>query len=485
MELDFSNTKPVTGFVPTDEQQAIIDAFVAGDDMVVEAGAGSGKTSTLKLLAKAKPNKFGMYFAYNRAIADDAKASFPRNVRCGTAHSFAIRTLTNEHRYRLNSPRQSARVVANVLGIFDPVVIETSDGIKDLPPAQVARIVMETVSHFCHSAESDVRSWHVPSVINIEGDAVDQLEAVVLPLARAAWSDLQEPVGRLKFDHDHYLKMWQLSDPDLNCDFVFLDEAQDANPVIASIIEQQTCQRIMVGDANQAIYGWRGATNAMRKFKGTRKLLTQSFRFGNAVADEANKWLTVLGSDLRIRGYNAIASRIDYVENPDAILCRTNAGAMAEVIGAHARGQRVAVVGGGDQIRRLAMAARDLKAGIKTDHPELFLFESWEELNDYVKEDAGGSDLKVMVNLINEHTPEAIIRTVDKLVDEVAADITVSTAHKAKGREWNSVRIASDFRQPKDNKPIEDSEAMLAYVAVTRAKQVLDNTGLAWVDSYL
>jgi superfamily I DNA/RNA helicase len=53
------------------------------------------------------------------------------------------------------------------------------------------------------------------------------------------------------------------------------------------------------------------------------------------------------------------------------------------------------------------------------------------------------------------------------------------TAHKAKGREWETVRIAGDFRKDK----VSREEAMLAYVAVTRAKLVLDREGLAWVDS--
>jgi ATP-dependent exoDNAse (exonuclease V) beta subunit len=36
---------------PTGEQQAIIDASQSGADLVIEAGAGTGKTSTLRLVA--------------------------------------------------------------------------------------------------------------------------------------------------------------------------------------------------------------------------------------------------------------------------------------------------------------------------------------------------------------------------------------------------------------------------------------------------
>ena len=36
---------------PTEEQQRARDAFAAGDDLAIVAGAGTGKTSTLVLMA--------------------------------------------------------------------------------------------------------------------------------------------------------------------------------------------------------------------------------------------------------------------------------------------------------------------------------------------------------------------------------------------------------------------------------------------------
>jgi superfamily I DNA/RNA helicase len=79
-----------------------------------------------------------------------------------------------------------------------------------------------------------------------------------------------------------------------------------------------------------------------------------------------------------------------------------------------------------------------------------------------------------------------VIDTMGRLVPEQAAQVVVSTAHKAKGREWPRVRIADDFHQPKgEDTPIPQAEAMLAYVAVTRARLALDPDGLAWVNRWL
>jgi len=471
---------------PTDEQRAITEAYRAGQNLVIEAGAGTGKTSTLRLLASAAPDRRGVYVAYNRAIADDAKRSFPPNVTCATAHSLAFRAVGRAFAHRLRAPRMPAREVARQLAITKPIPLDRG---QVLAPAQAARIAMDTVARFCHSAAAELGARHVPTVPGLDEPKVTAaLREVVVPLARQAWVDLSRPDGRLRFAHDHYLKLWQLSGPRLPCEFVLLDEAQDANPVIADVVERQHhAQRILVGDRCQAIYGWRGAVDAMASFDADARLaLSQSFRFGPAIAAEANKWLDLLGAPLRLRGFDQVASRVAPLDRPAAVLCRTNAEAVTQLMAAADEGRQAALVGGGGDIRRLAEAAVSLRAGQGTDHPELFAFKSWGEVQDYAAQDTGGSDLKVMVGLIDRHGPELVVETMDRLVPEQGADLVVSTAHKAKGREWPTVRIAADFREPKgEQASVPRSEAMLAYVAVTRARQVLDNDGLAWLDRWL
>jgi hypothetical protein len=78
-----------------------------------------------------------------------------------------------------------------------------------------------------------------------------------------------------------------------------------------------------------------------------------------------------------------------------------------------------------------------LKAGRRTNHPELFLFTDRGEVQDYVENDTAGQDLRSLVQLVDAHGPEAVIHAVERLSDERRAEVVVSTAHKAKGREWN------------------------------------------------
>ncbi|GAA2327403.1 UvrD-helicase domain-containing protein [Dactylosporangium salmoneum] len=476
---------------PTHEQAAIVDASTTGEDLVVEAGAGTGKTSTLEMLAAANPRRRGIYLAYNKAIAADASRKFPRSVQCKTSHSLAFQAVGRQYAHRLNAPRMPARETAKALRINNPV--QVSGDLGPLSPTQLARMTMQTVERFCYSADQQPEAWHVPRIEGLTGTITRQvLASVIVPYARTAWEDLSRLDGQLRFTHDVYLKLWALSGPRLPVDYVLLDEAQDSNAAVAGVVEAQQAQRILVGDRSQAIYGWRGAVDAMATFTGRRLQLSKSFRFGPAVAHEANKWLAILDAPLRLTGHEPIPSEVVSLElpdGPDAVLCRTNAEAVRQAAAAIAQGVRPALVGGGDDVRRLAEAAIDLMAGRGTAHPELMAFSSWGEVLDYVMQDSAGSDLQVAVGLIEKYKPEGVLQILEQLVDEHHADVVLSTAHKAKGREWSKVRIADDFREPRRSEDNPDPElpradAMLAYVAVTRAQLVLDRHGLEWVDRW-
>jgi hypothetical protein len=471
-----------TRLEPTHEQQAIIAAARSGKHLVIQAGAGTGKTSTLRMVADALESRPAIYIAYNAAIAREAKGGFPAHVVCKTAHALAMAGTGRDYRHRLNGPRQPARRAAELLHTS---WLELGRNLM-VSPVQLARVAIETVSRFCYSADDEISRKHVPQQNGILGADHDVLTQTVLPYARRAWDDLRHPDGLLRFEHDHYLKMWALTGPVLPADVIMLDEGQDSNPVVAQLVQQQQAQQIAVGDSNQAMYEWRGAVDALANWNANERLyLSQSWRFGSAIADEANKWLSRIGTPLRLTGDPGQRSELLPLQAPKAVLCRTNAEAMQQVISALDGGRRVALVGGGTSIRSLAQAAADLKNGRRTNHPELYVFTTWGALQEYAENEAAGRDLKPFVDLIDAHGPEAITTAVDALVSENRAHTIVSTSHKAKGREWDSVKIADDYPEPKDRQgKVAKSDAMIAYVAVTRARKQLDRGSLAWIDRY-
>ncbi len=360
---------------PTDEQAHAVQAFRDGQHLVLQVGAGTGKTSTLGLLA-ASTQRRGRFLAFNRDVAHDASTRFPRSVVYKTAHSMAYAALGHRFTHRLKSPRLPAWRIGQALGISCPVRI----GDRKLSQRTLSHTALRTVTRFCHSADRFVESRHVPHVRGLETpDEHARLSEVVVPFAEKAWGDLQNPEhGVVRFEHDHYLKMWALTDPKIDSDFLLLDEAQDTNPVLERVFTAQRAhaQLVMVGDSAQAIYGWRGARDVMTGFDATHLTLTCSFRFGPLLAEQANLWLGLIGAPIRLTGTDTIPTEVGEVTHPDAVLCRTNIGAVTEVMGLLASGHRVALTRGEETLVALALAAQALKEGRPTSHPELVLFAS-------------------------------------------------------------------------------------------------------------
>lgn len=485
---DPEEVPPVTGFALTSEQEEARRLYLTGASMVIQAGAGTGKTSTLKALAEATPDKRVQYVAFNRAIVDEAKAKFPSNVSANTAHSLAFRSVGKRYAHRLNGNRMTSQQLAGILRI-DPVKVRVGDADRTLAPAFLAGRVMAAVTRFCQTADTEVNRRHFPYIegIDLPDDAGhrtfannDDLANRLLPVARRAWDDLQREDGALRFQHDHYLKMWQLSNPRISADVILFDEAQDANPVMAAVVAAQDhAQVVYVGDSQQAIYEFTGAVNTLDGLSADRRVfLTQSFRFGPAIAAQANTVLAMIpGAELRLVGTESIPSTLGIGERDDAVLTRTNAAAVEQVLQAQSAGRRPHLVGGGSEVVAFAKAARDLQDGRPTYHPELACFDTWGAVQDYVAHDELGGELKLLVDLVDKFGIDTILGALESMPSEAAADVIVSTAHKAKGREWESVRLAGDF--PTEPDRLSPAELRLIYVAVTRARLRLDCTSLA------
>lgn len=479
-------------FDPTPEQANARDLFLTGDSLAITAGAGAGKTSTLKILADAVPEKRVQFTAFNKAIVVDAGKRFPENTSCNTAHSLAMSWLRGlgpdgrAIRDRLDSSaRMRSDQIARQLGI-DPLVVEVEGERKRLAPGFLAGHVMAAVTGFCQSADVAPGLDHFGYIDGIDMPAEggrrtyrnnDLVREHLLPVVEKAWADLMSPRGRLPFRHDHYLKAWQLSGPKIHADVILVDEAQDLNPVLAAIVAAQDhAQLVYVGDENQQLYAWTGAVNALAHVPvELRCSLTQSFRFGPAVAEVANRVLAQLGSSLRIQGFDPIDSRVAPVSDPRVVLTRTNAAAVKVALAALQEGKTAHLVGGGGDVESFAKAAQQLQEKGETWHRELACFSSWGQVQDYVEQDPQGSELKLLVGLIDTYGADVIVDALGRMTREDRAQLTISTAHRSKGREWPSVQLADDFPTPEEG-PLADPELMLLYVAATRARLQLDIT---------
>lgn len=385
--------------IPTAEQTAARDAFTTGGSVVVSALAGTGKTATLALLAESTGRR-GQYLAFNRALINDAAGRFPDTIAANTVHSLAFRAVGKHYKARLdNSRRMSSMDIARILRV-EAIDLPTGVGHEKrrLSPGFLAGHVMRGVDRFCQSADPAPTGDHVPYVDGLDlpdGDGRKgwannrELRRYLAPFLTRAWLDLCQKTGQLRFSHACYLKMWELSGPVVDADYLLWDEVQDSSKVMESIVLQQDgTQVVAVGDAQQAIYGWMGAIDALTAYEAradATATLTQSFRSGHAVAEVANALLEQLGTDLRLRGHDGIDSEVvtERLERPAAVLCRTNAVSVRRVISHRAAGQRVALVGDGSDVLRFARAAQELQQRGSTSHPDLACFADWPSVQQY------------------------------------------------------------------------------------------------------
>lgn len=599
-DIDRTEPEALEGekFPPTRQQQDVIDSVLAGNDTLVQAKAGAGKTTTLEAIArriKAFRNSDQiLYIAFNKSVQTEAEKRMKGlPVESRTGHSLAYQWSPKWMQDRMGKDPKRQRDalrrpddIADHLGIQGDIAMPGED--KNIDREEIALNAVRTVDRYAYSADDEVGPQHLPeSAQSMPQEAQD----AILDAARKAWADLSDENGKLKFTFDHSRKHWALSRPDLSvagngnkkgAKVLFLDEAQDTPPVLAKVVADQNIQKVIVGDADQAIYGFTGAVDFLSQADHDVELpLNKSWRFGPQVADAGNRFLQLLGSKGRVVGggpESKITPEGEIMQDADAILTRSNAGMIGEIAREIGRGRTVGVPKGTKaDMERLFNHAADLMAGrnAKNIHEDLAPFRTWK---DFQKEVAKDEDpkLKMIDNLIKEHgidglrdligkvidpadtpqgsggddnrfgakvdektgavsgafmfnknlkaaggsmsnagykwngndktwvprdpSPAGVEKAKKALQDEIdrvfgkpgeeakKPDVTISTAHKAKGLEWGRVRIGDDFKPPKQSETDPDKvimpdpeELRLAYVAVTRAEGELDPGSLRWV----
>ena len=526
---------------PTDEQDAIVSAALSGRSLKVEAYAGAGKTSTLKLVGEAmtsRPDdKRILYLAFNKALADEAQRKIGvLGIECRTAHSLAFRNSSKDIRNRLSPNSMEIRdgylrmiekdarlgsLYSKASGAM--VYAHASEGVDvtgDAGRRHMIGALRDSIAAFEHSCDASLSADHVSrgnykllSLMKfslVKGNAflrtppnrreakaneylAKEFVAPIRELAESLWRESVRPGSPLKITHDTYLKLFQMSNPILPYDTIFVDEAQDLDPVMLDIIRNggKDSQTIFVGDSHQQIYGWRGATNAMALPGLPSLYLTQSFRFGDDdVADYANWVLDIKRAtdkqfaDMpRLRGNPALSTKIENVDDATMIINRSNAGVLQSAIDVISAGGVPYLAGGTKKFTEYLNAAYDIRCGRASKHSDFLAFgDNYEALQEFA-ETADGRDYKIVVNLVEKYgdkTPGISNMIASQTAsDPSLATVYISTVHGVKGLESPNVRIGDDFSKAtskdKDSEDVSFNPEVvnICYVALTRAQKSL------------
>lgn len=475
-----------------------MEAYFSGRNLRLVAVAGAGKTSTLVMMARARPDRRLLYLAFNRSVRQDAERKFPPNVEVRTLHSLALKEVVGrEGGYRRKLEASGGR--------FRPAAIRDALGLEGGAVVYAIRSTLET---FLRSALHEPVPAMIPPAYRAAlrtrmGEAKAKgVEAAILQAVRELWARTQDPLDPAPlFSHDAYVKIWSLSKPRLGgVDALLVDEAQDLDPVFVGILRAQNhLQKVFVGDPRQQIYAFRGAVDAMGDLEGELSRLTWSFRFGEEIAQTVRALGLVYGEPFEIHGKGRVPGEVagyGFLEGglegfrrdgmPLTVLTRTNAG-IVDALAAMDFPGRFHVVGGTREIAALMRDAEALRTGAPRPfpHPELALLETWHDL-EALAEEVQDPQAAIIVRLGERF--DSLAALADYLEGgqterEEEAPLVLSTAHKAKGREWRAVLLAGDFppvwnpdwrrRLLARGETPPEEEDNLYYVALTRAKEVL------------
>lgn len=462
----------------TKEQKEIVKAVSKYKNIKINAFAGTGKTTTLRYIADEYRDKKILYLAFNSAIKNEASSTFPQNTFVKTTHGLAYSAVKKYTQIDLSSLRNYRAI----------------DISKEFEiPYEKALSALKIFENFCNNTKDKI------SEDDIEHKTAKKMFDHML-------------IGVLKPTHSFYLKYYYLliskeQIPQFQYDIIMLDEAQDTNEVTLGIFNSLSAKiKIYVGDRHQQIYSFRGSKNALEKISCDKQLyLSQSFRFNETIANYAN----ILLQNFKGEKVNISSSKNSTEQKTFAYISRTNAQLISTISKRIEQRKPFVTVRNPEEIFSLSIEIYYLLNNERDriiKNPFLKGFQDEEELASYAK-DTDDFELKAALKRVKEYQEKIFefkeiankfykawqnreLNSFDKRLSEI---LFLTTAHTAKGLEWDSVVVADDFPNFADlildmgfdslkkfQKELENltnqeliDEFNLFYVALTRAKNIL------------
>lgn len=492
-------------FTLSPQQSAIVDFIPNGKGSgVIEAGAGCAKTTTLTKALEAIPaNNSVAFCAFNRPIALEIKHKIEplnlQNVTVGTLHSFgfgAVRRSISRVKVDGDNNRKLRELAQR----------EFNGEYENLREFVTTAARMAKEYGIGATCPDDVENWQEMLDHHNLWDSLP--EGVTEETGIDAAQYLLNCSNQLRqiIDYSdmiylpvlHKMKIWQY-------DYILLDEAQDTNSTRRALVKMMlkpTGRLIAVGDSAQAIYGFTGAdSNSLDRirtdFNAVTLPLTVTYRCPKNVVNLAHNWVDESKLQAAESAPDGIVDSCELQDvvklagKKDAIICR-NTKPLVELAYSLIRNSVACKVEGRSIGEGLIKLAQRWKS-VKTVGELEARLEQWAE-NEIAKHKAKGNDSRCQVVEDQAQTLQVFIMqcedsdSLDVLVGKIRSlfgdteqgcqqVLTLSTIHKAKGREWDRVfALGMDTYSPsrwaKQAWELEQ-EDNLCYVQVTRAKNHL------------
>lgn len=500
---------------PSPQQDAIYNAVTrTPDSLLVVAVAGAGKTTTLTGICERIPaDRTVIFCAYNKAIATEigaklVQAGVGANVKSGTFHSFGYGALSQALKVRLTVDGAKCAKIARELRVPDGL---TPFVTKLVSLAKQRAVNVLTVPGDDAAWYAIVDHFGLTETLSGEGGEASDPDLVGTGVRYAQEvlrrSNEAGKCGQVDFDDMIYLplvydcRVWQR-------DYVLVDEAQDTNPArraLARKMLKPSGRLIAVGDPHQAIYGFTGADSdalelIKKEFRCVEFPLTVTYRCPKAVVALAQRWVShITAADSAPEGEVTSLSRAEFRKvtptAEDVVLCRLTKPLVELAYEYIGRGVVCRVEG--RDIGQGLIKVIDKVCG-RTGCADLGQF--LDRLDAYQERETGRllakgqetaaeavddrcATLRVIAaRFADDEGVDAVRGAIHVLFGDTpegerAKVLTLSTVHKAKGREWGCVYLFGREKYMPSKWARQawqaDQELNLMYVAVTRAKATL------------
>lgn len=466
-------------FKPSKYQENIFEHFRnSSSNAVIEAVAGSGKTTTLIESMKLLSTNDVIFVAFNKHIADEIKKKAPNNVKVSTMHSFGLEQIKRVYRNAQIEPKKKYKMINKLYKKLGLDVNQDPDYEENL--SKLVDLFRQTLS----TDLEDCKVMALKHQITFDTDSKIILDALFVI------NELNKNRNEIDFIDMIYIPATEdiiIKEHEL----VLVDECQDLSTAQIALLRKMVKEGgrfVAVGDRNQSIYGFGGADDeSFEKLCNTENTkvlpLSISYRCSKAVVNRAKNLVsTIEYADDAPYGSVSYKGKLEDIKNGDFVLCRLNSPLISLGLGLISEGKIVTIKG-------VDISSRIMKLlkGTKKTKPQQAIDTLWYRYNNKKQgiDDDDDMNLLYLKDIIEAaealskgcNTIDDMEKRMARLFSDAKTDgITLSTVHKAKGLEAKNVHIISPETMPLKNAKLDwqvQQEHNLHYVAITRAMQNL------------
>lgn len=496
-----------TEFIPSRYQEAIYN-YVENEtgNLVIEAAAGAGKTTTLVGCLKRIPtDKKVLMCAFNKDIVSvlEKKVKDVENVDVRTLHGLGLAMIKRNYPSAVTVPNKfkyESYVKNNIRQLTSIDLRRFNTKLYFQYIDNIIKFVDYGRYYLCNT-ENDLD--FIENRYGIEALADEKKIAIeVMEWGKTSIEDL-DFTDMVWFPH-----VLNLSPTGLLYDYIMVDECQDMNKAERELIlkcRKENARVIACGDRNQMLYSFAGGDpdsfNALKSLPNTKCLpLSISYRCPRNVVEYARRLVpTIEANEANTEeGMVLFDVSLDDAADGDMILCRNNAP-LVQVYNELLRlGKKASIRGKeiGTNLKKMVKTTKQDFINVDCREDGVFirlyddLFTTRNKIMDKYSIDEQSAmktpavdnklDMIKALEVLSEglRTSKELISKIDEIFpkNDKNEGISLSTVHKAKGLEANNVFIVCKSLMPSKSAKKDwelQQEHNLEYVAYTRAKKTL------------